>query len=175
VVVLLAAVPLFFAVRSATRDPVFADLDALALPSWAATAHRDDATGSRWCFKECRFRERTWQSARSPEETAAAYGRALRRSGWLPWTAPGCPVEGIDGYDSCWQRDEYVLDLWSRQPVCEPTRPTVGPTDGPPASTAPAPSSPPGSAGAATARPACPGAVVTAKVFNRTDFHAPQG
>lgn len=167
VLALLAAVPLFFAIRAAARDPVFADLDALQVPSWAERAHQDEASGSRWCIRQCRFRERTWESTRGPEETAAAYERALRSAGWRKWTAPGCPAVGIDGIDSCWQRDEYVLDLWTRQPQCasRPVRPTVGPTGTSPSEPAAsgAPAVPPGPAPDAGN---CPAAVVTAKVFN---------
>jgi hypothetical protein len=148
------------------------------LPAWAAGQHQDEAYGSRWCIRECRFRERTWESERGPEETNQVYTAALRRNGWEPWTVPGCPAEGIDGFDSCWQRDEYVLDLWVRVPICDlkPVRPTVGPSQppsaGPGPSTDPAPS---GSPGAGGGDPSCPGSVATAKVFNRIAFHGSQG
>jgi hypothetical protein len=179
------------AIRWATQDPVFVEFDGMDLPGWAAGAHHDEAYGSRWCIKECRFRERTWESSRGPDETNQVYATALRSNGWQPWTVPGCPAEGIDGFDSCWQRDEYVLDLWVRVPVCDvkPVRPTVGPTDqpgagagGPKTSASPvspvaasaepsgAPTTPP-----AASDPSCPGSVATLKVFNRIAFHGSQG
>jgi integrin beta 3 len=160
----------FLAIRGATRDPVFADLDAMNLPKWASVRHQDEASGSRWCIRECRFRERTWESARSPDQTAVAFEKALRGDGWIAWKATGCPAEGIEGYDTCWQRDEYVLDLWIREPVCDvkPVRPTVGPA---PSTAPPAPSGQP----SAAAPPGCPGSIATAKVFNRIAFPVPQG
>ena len=155
---LLGAVPLFLGVRAAARDPVFAGLDSLRLPTWAARIPVDEAHGSRWCIKQCRLRERTWQSERGPEETAAAYEKALRSAGWVPWLTPSCPAEGVEGYDTCWQRDEYALDLWTRQPPCyartaRPTDPAVVP------STA--------ASGQPPAPPGCEGSVVTARVYNR--------
>jgi hypothetical protein len=196
VAVVLGAPVGYFAIRWATRDPVFAELDAMDLPNWAAGAHTDDAYGSLWCIRECRFRERTWASERGPEETAQVYEQALRAGGWRIWSVPGCPPEGGDGYETCWQRDEYVLDLWVRIPVCA-ARPTVGPLPtgaagspagpavptgrasnrsatptGPPARSAsqdavpPQPSVP----AAGSPSPACPGSVATVKVFNRIDY-----
>jgi hypothetical protein len=178
VAVVLGAPVGFLAIREATRDPVFADLDGLSLPAWAAGRHQDEASGSRWCIRECRFRERTWESARAPDQTVQAFQKALRGQGWMPWTAPGCPAEGIEGYDSCWQRDEYVLDLWIREPVCDikPVRPTVGPTgSAPPVAVAPSGPAPSGPAASPSTETACPGAVATAKVFNRIAYPGPQG
>jgi integrin beta 3 len=171
VAVVLGAPVGFLAIRGATRDPVFADLDTMNLPKWASVRHQDEASGSRWCIRECRFRERTWESDRSPDQTAVAFEKALRGDGWIPWRAPGCPAEGIEGYDTCWQRDEYVLDLWVREPVCDakPVRPTVGPVPSTP------PSAPPSGQPPAATGPGCPGAIATAKVFNRIAFPAPPG
>jgi hypothetical protein len=175
VAVVLGAPVGFLAIRGATRDPVFADLDAMNLPTWASLKHQDEASGSRWCIRECRFRERTWESARTPDQTAVAFEKALRGDGWVSWKAPGCPAEGIEGYDTCWQRDEYVLDLWVREPVCDvkPVRPTVGPVPG--ASAVPAPGASVGASGQPSAgtAPGCPGSIATAKVFNRIAFPAP--
>ncbi len=202
--VLLGAPVGVLAIQWATQDQVFVEFDGMDLPKWAAGGHHDEAYGSRWCIRECRVRERTWESARGPEETNRVYAAALRRNGWTPWTVAGCPAEGIDGFDSCWQRDEYVLDLWVRVPVCDvkPVRPTVGPTGAPGAGTsgptARAPggrtASPAASAAASPAAsgtaspaagaeptgppagdPACPGSVATLKVFNRIAFHGSQG
>lgn len=169
VLVVLGAPASFFVIREVTRDPVFQELDALDVPTWGAGKHTDDAFGSRWCIKDCRFRERTWESMRGPEETNQAYASALRKAGWIPWTVPSCPAKGIEGIDSCWQRDEYVLDLWVREAVCEtkPTRPTVNPAQpsgqasGPPVGGSP-------DAG-------CPVALATVKVYNRIGYQAPAG
>lgn len=164
--VIVGAVPLVFAIRAATRDPVFTNLDGLALPEWAATSHQDKARGSRWCIGECRMRERTWESSRGPRETNDVYREALRDAGWRPWSAPGCPGAVGDSLGSCWQFDEYVLALWVGTPPCDPwaTRLTGDPA-------APAGAPPSGEAtGAAPVASGCPGARVMAKVYERVAF-----
>ncbi len=118
-VLVLVLLPLFFGIRSAARDPVFTSLDALDVPSWAATEVDDKSSGSRWCFLDCRFRERTAQSQRPFEETANAYAAALTKAGWEPWQVTACPEQPIsDGRYTCWRRDEFTLDLWVRLPQC---------------------------------------------------------
>jgi len=154
--IVLGAIPLYLGVRAATKDPVFESLNALDLPDWADGEHTDASDGSRWCIKQCRFRERTWQSARAPDETQVAYDHALREAGWRPRTKD-CPTAD-EGAMTCWHRDEYLLDMWVRAPICEtpPPRPTSGATP---------------SAGAAPAAPAtCPGALVTVKVQNSSTY-----
>ena len=81
-VVVLGLLPLIFGIRSTTRDPVFNSLDALSVPGWADNQVQDQSSGSRWCFLECRFRERTAQSERPFDETAQAYSAALASAGW---------------------------------------------------------------------------------------------
>ena len=117
----LGALPAFFGLRSASRDPVFNSLDALAVPGYAASAVEDNGSGSRWCFLDCRFRERTAQSQRSIPETAKIYQDALTKAGWQPWKVNGCPEQPVtDGSSyTCWRRDEFTLDLWVRQPACQ--------------------------------------------------------
>jgi len=131
----LGALPLYFGIRAATRDPVFNSLDALALPQWAATEVDDQVDGSRWCFLDCRFRERTAESERGWEETAQAYEKALAAEGWQPWKPSFCPEQPVDGRYTCWKRDELTLDLWVRDPPCADNamnmRPTVAPTGEP--------------------------------------------
>lgn len=160
VLTLLGAVPLFLAVRSATSDPVFRSLDSLAVPSWAAVETTDGVSGSRWCFIECRFRERITRSERSPEETAQAYEQALTEDGWRPWQVAYCPEQPVEGRYTCWRRDELTLDLWVREPACatDPLRdrPTVAPS---------------GAEGATTpeTEEECSGSVVSVKVRNAID------
>lgn len=176
VLVALVSTPVgYFVIREAAQDPIFAELDVWNLPDWAATSHQDEAYGSRWCIRECRFRERTWQSSRDVDQTNKAYAAALRRARWTVWHVTGCPAPGAEGLDSCWQRDEYVLDLWVRAAPCEiqPVRPTVG---------AAAPTTPtktggtPGTSGAPSAGPSgipgpgCGTSIVTVKVFNRIAY-----
>lgn len=154
--VVLGALPLYFGIRAATRDPVLNSLDALNVPSWAAVDVRDAVSGSRWCLVDCRFRERTAQSEQGPDETMRVYEAALDEAGWQRWeSAKLCPEQPVEGHYTCWTRDELTLDLWVRPPSCaqDPLdqRPTVDPT-------------PPG----ATPAPAegCTGSVVSVKVRN---------
>jgi integrin beta 3 len=155
----LGALPLYFGIRAATRDPVFNSLDALDVPSWATTKTEDRVDGSRWCIMECRFRERSVESQRAPDETARVYEGALAAAGWQRWKVAQCPDQPVDGHYTCWQRDEYTLDLWVRKPECayDPLRlrPTVGPSGAP-------------AAGPSAAVP-CTGAAVSIKVRNRID------
>jgi hypothetical protein len=141
VLLVLGAYPSFLLVQAATRDPAINSLNALALPEWAARGATDEEFGSRWCFGECRFRERTANSERPPGETAQVYEEVLSDAGWIRWNVERCPENPVPGSYSCWRRDEYTLDLWVRDPACvsDPlrNRPTVGPT-GAPISGAPA-------------------------------------
>ncbi len=165
-ILLLAAYPIYEFTRAATRDPVFGDLDALDLPSWATVQQEDAASGSRWCIGQCRLRERTWASERKPDETQDVYDTALRNAGWRPRNAGLCP-EVQEGTATCWQRDEYVMDMWVRAPICDlpPPRPT---TSTKPAGSASRSATPGGSAPGAAA---CPGSLVTVYVYNAIDYH----
>ena len=120
-VVVLVVLPAFFGLRSATSDPVFRSLNALDVPSWAATEVNDQSDGSRWCFLDCTFRERVAQSAKPYKETTQAYTAALESAGWRSWRVAECPEQPIDPKTSsysCWKRDEFTLDLWVRLPEC---------------------------------------------------------
>jgi hypothetical protein len=174
-IVLLAVLPALFLIRDAARDPVYTGLDALAVPAWAKIGHEDMYSGNRYCVGSCRLRERVLQSARTTAETDAAYQGALREAGWLRLTGGGqCPT-GRAGVYTCWQRDQYVLDLWTRDATCA-TSQAGGPNPGPsmvvPSNamdTVPsaAPSVAPRQSGPVTA--ACPVSQVTVKVGNRAD------
>ncbi|MET7418328.1 hypothetical protein, partial [Dactylosporangium sp. NPDC005555] len=182
VLAVVSAPAAFFVIREFTRDPVFVELDNLNLPEWAARNPTDGALGSRWCIKECRSRQRTWESARGPEETNRAFVGKLKDAGWVEWDIPDCQAEGVDGIETCWQRDEYVLDLWVRAAVCDVknARPTVNPSQpGKPTAKAPAsqsPSADPGPQPSEIESPGpaptaiCPLAVATIKVFNRISY-----
>jgi hypothetical protein len=176
ILALIGAVPAALVIREATRDPVLIALESLDLPAPVARRNRDASFGNRWCLRQCRSRERTWDSERGVEDTAPAYQRALRDAGWRPWLAPGCPPEGIDGHGSCWQRDEYVLNLYVRAAAC-PGRPGGAPAAGVPAPGSPtlpggpAAPAPPSTSGA----PSCPAALATVKVFNRVSFRGGPG
>jgi integrin beta 3 len=157
----LGALPLYFGIRAATRDPVFNTLDSLAVPDWARVTVIDEVSGSRWCIYECRFRERQAESQRDPAETARVYEQALADSGWQRWAVSPCPDQPVEGHYTCWRRDEYTLDLWIRQPSCadDPlrNRPTVEPAPGTQAEAV----EPPGGE--------CSGSAVSFKVRNAID------
>ncbi len=117
--VVLGALPLFFGIRTASRDPVFAALDDLDVAPQLAAETDDRSTGNRWCLLECRFRERSAHSSEPVQQTMAAYQAALTRAGWQPWKVAGCPDEPtVEGSYTCWRRDEFTLDLWVRAPAC---------------------------------------------------------
>jgi integrin beta 3 len=117
-VVVLVVMPVFFGLRSVGSDPVFGSLDSLNVPSWAAQDVKDNGSGSRWCFLDCRFRERIAQSSKPFKETTAAYETALEKAGWTSWKVGECPETKVEGTYSCWKRDEFTLDLWVRLPEC---------------------------------------------------------
>ncbi|ABP54287.1 hypothetical protein Strop_1825 [Salinispora tropica CNB-440] len=155
-IVLLGVVPAVFGLQTLNRDPVFDTLDQLAVPSWAATETVDDVSGSRWCLLDCRLRERTVASERSPEETVQVYEASLRGDGWRPWQVDRCPEQPAKGSYTCWRRDELTLDLWVREPACVPP-----PVDGEPALVpSPDPS---------TQATECAGSLVSVKVRNAID------
>lgn len=171
VVLVVGALPFWFVLRAATRDPVLTTLDALDVPSWAVVAGKtqDNISGSRWCLMECRYRERSMESEREPKETAQAYQQALTGAGWVRWDVPSCTLtSGGDGEYSCWRRDEFTLDLWVRPittPECNPllrNRPTVGPTE----ESAVDPSASPSPLEAGAEDDKCKGSAVTIKVLN---------
>jgi integrin beta 3 len=119
VMLVLGAPMLYFGIQYATRDPVLTSLDRLEVPGWAAQSPEDRvASGSRWCFIDCRFRERTLQSEGETPETAEVYQAALVAAGWSRWEVEGCPQVAVDGDYTCWRRDEYTLDLWVHPPEC---------------------------------------------------------
>jgi hypothetical protein len=119
--IVLVVLPLVFGLRSASRDPIFSSLDALKVPSWAATKVDDRSSGSRWCFMDCTFRERTADSAKPFKETTTAYDQALASAGWQSWKVSECPEQPVDPASStysCWKRDEFTLDLQVSLPDC---------------------------------------------------------
>lgn len=163
-VVLLGAVPLFFGIRTLSRDPVFDNLDQLGVPGWAAAKTVDDVSGSRWCLLDCRLRERTVTSEKAPKETAQAYEDALRQDGWRPWKVSRCPEQQTKGSYTCWRRDELTLDLWVREPTCVPP-----PVDGEPAVVPSADPAADPSADPSAAATECTGSLVSVKVRNAID------
>jgi hypothetical protein len=173
VLLLLLALPAFLLIRDSGRDAVTAELNGLALPSWAAVGHQDQISGNRWCIETCRWHERTWRSSKAAAETDPAYRSALAAAGWTA-LATGCPAAPGTGTYSCWQREQDRLDLWTRNAVCGLANVAPSPGATPP-STAPSAAAPgdlpvPG-ASASGPPPACQGALVTAKVAPANDPH----
>ncbi|HKS99386.1 MAG TPA: hypothetical protein VJT31_07635, partial [Rugosimonospora sp.] len=173
-VVLLGILPVLFLLRDSGHDPVYAALDALDVPGWAQLAHEDTPSGNRYCVQTCALHERVVQSGRNTAQTDAAFEGALRTAGWARVTDGRCPTARTGVY-TCWQRDQYVLDLWARDADCN-TSQLGGPNPGPsmvvPSNevesvpSAP-PAVPPSRTGPVTA--ACPLSQVTVKVGNRAD------
>jgi integrin beta 3 len=119
--IVLIVLPVIFGLRSAGRDPVFSSLDSLKVPSWAQTKVEDRSSGSRWCFIDCRFRERVADSSKPFKETTQAYDDALTSAGWQLWKVSDCPEQPLaagSGTYSCWKRDEFTLDLRVSLPDC---------------------------------------------------------
>ncbi|MFI1992743.1 hypothetical protein [Actinoplanes sp. NPDC020271] len=119
--VVLLVLPAFFGLRAVSSDPVFASLDSLSVPAWADEKPEDQGSGSRWCFLECRFRERMADSQRDFKETTQAYTKALEAAGWTLWKVADCPespVKPEEGTYTCFRRDEFTLDLAVGLPDC---------------------------------------------------------
>ncbi len=139
-VVVLVVLPAFFGLRAAGNDPVFSSLNSLEVPSWAEQKVDDQSSGSRWCFFDCTFRERTAESEKPFKETTAAYTSALTAAGWEPWKVVDCPEFETDkqkGTYTCFKRDEFTLDLVVGPPPCEVDQvaandPSVGGATAPP-------------------------------------------
>jgi hypothetical protein len=159
IVVVLGVLPAILFLRTTSSDPMFSTLDSLAVPKWAAGAPADTVSGSRLCVIECRFRERDLTSQKGTNETAAAYQTALLGSGWSRWQVAQCPDGPVDGKYTCWQRDEFTMDLWVRPPPCA-SNPAQGAAAGGGVAASP-------SAGAPTGT--CTGSIVSIKVRNRID------
>jgi hypothetical protein len=172
--VLLVALPAIFLLRDSSTDPVYAGLDGLNLPGWAAQAHQDTSTGSRWCVDTCRLRERVWRSSKPAQNTDPVYRQALTDAGWHQVHGSdvhggACPAPPTGVY-TCWQRDEFVLDLWTRDAACDLGNVAPAPGKGP--STDPSAGIP--SPGASEPPKICDGSLVTVKATERAnrDWHA---
>jgi integrin beta 3 len=157
VLLLLLAYPVYLFAQTFAKDPVLAELDGLNLPEWAAYGHTDVVDGSRWCIQECRVRERTWYSERTPDETHPVYATALIDDGWR--LRGGCQQAADDSIFSCWKKDEYVMIMHVMAPICAPTRePLPGTTESP---------------DPATGSRECPHAEVTVLIMNAIDEEPP--
>jgi hypothetical protein len=135
VLVLLVLIPGIVVLSSRGDNPAVGQLNALSLPDWGAKNVQDHSSGSRWCLGSCMVTERTWDSDKSVDETAAAYASALRGAGWT--SAKTCPKVS-DGVQSCWVLDQNELDLTVLTSACAlgtppPSRTTVDQPAGPPA------------------------------------------
>jgi hypothetical protein len=163
IALLLGAPVLHFLIQTATRDPVLNSLAALDVPDWALVSADDRIiSGSRWCFIDCRFRERIVVSTGDAATTTQVYQDALREDGWVPWVVDGCPLGPVDGDYTCWTRDEYTLDLWVHLPACAYDPRRLRPTLEAEGGATPAAGATPGADGAE-----CSGSIVEIKMQNR--------
>jgi hypothetical protein len=172
-VVLLGVLPTVLLLRDAGKDPALTALDSLNVPGWAAEQHEDAVSGNRWCIDTCRLRERTWRSTKGAKETDPVYQQALIQTGWQPWHSPGCPT-GTAGIYTCWQRDQYVLDLWSRNAPCDLSNVAPAPSSGAPSGAPPSgnPSAVPiPTPTGSEPPPTCSGSLITVKVSDKIDPH----
>jgi hypothetical protein len=168
VVVLLLVLPLTLLLWQNAGNPLGGQLDELSVPKTVDLHHSDASGNSRYCVHSCAWLKRIYQSGEPADRTDAMFKAALRTHGWQPADAK-CPKPADGGY-SCWQRDQYVLDLWVRpagcgnsayQPLPVPSE-TKPPAEGDvPPTAAPAPSGP------ATAQ--CPAAQASLQVANVAD------
>jgi hypothetical protein len=118
-VIVLVGLPVIFLLRSASTDPVYASLNQLSVPAWADKQVADQSSGSSWCHLECELRERTVQSEKAIDETAVAYTSALTSAGWTTRSGECAEQPEVTGKYTCWQRDEFTLDLWVKEPECK--------------------------------------------------------
>jgi hypothetical protein len=165
ILLLLGAVPTYFAVGAAARDPVFGALDALGVPGYTARNVSDRADGNGWCIEQCRFRERSARSEQDVEKTTQIYTAALAAQGWRTWAPKMCPDHPVDGKYSCWRRDELTLDLWIRPPACVAV---ATPSPGQPVAPGPVPTESPAPTLSPGANPdtTCGGSDISIKVRN---------
>ncbi len=107
VLILLVIIPGILVLRAGGNNPAVDQLNALKLPSWSAQHPVDHASGSRWCFGSCMITERTWDSDRPVDKTAAAYAAALREAGWSPvGQCPKFPAASRPA--GCWTRTSWI-------------------------------------------------------------------
>lgn len=163
VLLLLAAYPVYLSTQSLAQDPIFSGLDALNLPEWARYEYDDDHDdGTRWCIPKCLTRQRSWHSERDVTETQGAYAQALLDAGWRRYEG-ACQRAADESVITCWQKDEFVMVMRVREPLCEEPapRPAI------PGATPTAEPSP--------TRPVCPKAIVTMFISNAVSYQPPPG
>ena len=125
---LLAAYPVYLFVRSGSQDPVFSDLDSLDLPELGRDDSRRRGTGQPVVHRRVPFPYPHLEfAACAGRDRHARTGRPSRTRAGAP-RAGTCPP-AVEGLASCWKRDEYVMDMWVRTPICDvpPPRPTITP------------------------------------------------
>ncbi len=165
---LLLVLPAALLLWQRSGDPLAAQLDALGVPAAVDLHHSDSGAQSPACVHSCAWLKRIYQSGQPAQQTDAAFRAALRAHGWRP--ADGTCPKASDGNYSCWQRDQYVLDLWVRPAGCESSayHPLPVPSESrPPAEGDAQPSAAPSPAGPADAQ--CPAAQASLLLGNAAD------
>jgi hypothetical protein len=130
--------PAILVATEGSGQPAFGAMDALGVPSWAATTPRDVTFDSRWCIQNCQTAERDASSTRTTAQTEEAYAGGLRTTGWTQVAATGCKPPSATGSFTCWQLDQKELDLWVRPSLCTLPVPPPNETTAEPTPSAPA-------------------------------------
>jgi hypothetical protein len=168
VVALLLVLPAVLLLWQRSGDPLAGQLDELSVPAAVNLHHSDDSGNSAYCVHSCAWLKRIYQSGQSADRTDAVFKGALISHGWQK--ADGKCPKPADGSYSCWQRDQYVLDLWVRPADCgsSAANPLPVPSESvPPGEGDAAPSAGPSPSGPATAQ--CPAAQASLQVANAAD------
>ncbi len=168
VLALLLVLPVALLVRQRLADPLAGQLDALGVPAAVDLHHADDHGQSPYCVDTCAWLKRIYQSGQPAQQTDTVFRSALTAHGWR--TAKGTCPKPADGSYSCWQRDQYVLDLWVRPANCDSSayHPLPVPSESvPPAEGDVEPSAEPSPTGPASAQ--CPTAQASVQLANAAD------
>lgn len=126
VLLLLVVIPGVLVLRSNSANPAADQLNALTVPSWASANSQTHTSGSRYCLDQCLVTERTWDSTKSIDETAAAYATALRAEGWTQ--SSSCP-KFPGGVQTCWLLNKDQLDLTVGTAPCAMAPPPTNRSD----------------------------------------------
>jgi hypothetical protein len=161
VVLLIGAIPAYLILSASSSNPDLSRLDALSLPSWSTSHAVDQTSGNRFCLSSCMKSDRTTQSTRPVNETAAAYTSALRDAGWTPAPANACPPATKGEAQSCWVLDRHQLNVLITRSAC--AGPSAPPTE-------PGLADPTGPSATMSVPSGCAPTTVNISIFDRIDI-----